>query len=480
MVQKIHRFAILNSFSNSSFAKPFPVKKIQYYWDESLELISNIRETVVNVCQTNNNATFKANVHIPGKATENLEIIKLDEPAKRSILFCDNDYQYKTPTTFKKIQQDEPPLDPSAVLEEERRKIIGKIDTEELEISLELNDEAKEDVYFSKSGDEMLIEYVGLPTIDQQIISYAESINLYDNSGSAFPERAFLADLESKICSFEQIVDIRNPLFIEVLSIITETLKYDVNLDVFFESINSLVDKKDFIRRDVDKGDDEEFELFIFRIIISHKLYTFLSNVTSNRQTLYRVYGHFTPFSVIPFLRDFMRIAKRMDNFIYKGTLPSKFAHVEVKIPNMTSNIIWDRKELLISKLRNGTVEEREFFEFVFSIVKFINDGFIVRNKPDSVNCWGLFKMISIEAKHDYNGLLLAANEIVESMKDNTAHILILNLAKEAVKYNTHISGSPILNQFGVLSVAQCILEVSSFPLSSFTGSILSYSYLLN
>ena len=515
LIQHIHTFAIINSMDVNRFSKPFPVKKIQYYWPEQNEMRCKDIKMICPKPISQNEINIKDYVRIPEKASNNLQVVSFDQDKKRTVLLSSSEFRFFKHSHYK--QNNEKLLfnndslksqkDLKFLFNEEIQKIIQNLEDDESsvsvssqlnntanmniiqdiindgQISIKDNYEPKKEVFsiYEKDGRELFLDFIGLPTVDSTITDYCNLIGLIqDPNQEAFPERSFFAQLESKLCSLPQSISINDHNFQYIFHEIVSVMRISINENVLFDFLDNIVDHFPNIDKCIPhKDQNNRLEILILRLIMKKELSAFFQSVTDNRNIMKYIFNEFSPLYSSQFYSGFKHFIGLLSNYSFKGDINSEtYFHYRndeselIEVPNMISSIIWDKTKLLTSYLRNDITSdvEKYFYDFIFSIVEFLNNGFIIKNKEFCNNCWFLFRELSFTTKNECNGLLQTAHEIIESMREKTAHILILDLAKIAKEKKTHKENSPILNYFSTTVVSQCILQISMFDITPFTN----------
>ena len=531
MIHNIHTFAILNSIDQNRFSLPFPVKKIQYYWPEQNEMKCKDMKMICSNIVYNNEIKFKDFVRIPEKASNNLQIMSFDQNKKRTVLLSYSEYWFNK-HNFKQenetnkamfyaknqlinTQNDSSNRNLKNLFNEEIQQIIETLENDENSLSLssisdsqtnithQINDinsiikisnedeifkwekiEKKSDVFsiYEKYGKELFFDYIGLPTVDNSITEYCNMIGLAQNQDEeAFPEQNFFAFLESKICSLPQNVSIYDDDFKYIFKEIVNILKDNLNELVFFDFLDQIKDNFTNIKNCLpQKQQQKRFELFILRLIIKKHLSSFIALITDKRNIMKHIFNEFSPLFSTSFFSSFLHFIHLLNNYSITSEFNSDqyFDHIDenislLEVPDMISTIIWDKTKLLTSLLRKEIFSkdvETYFYNFIFSIVEFLNRGFIIKNKEYCRDCWFLFNKLSYTRNDSVNSLFQVSQEIIESMKEKTAHILLLDLAKIAKEEETHKKKSPILSYFSTTVVSQCIYQISIFDITPFTN----------
>lgn len=459
-IRHVHAPILMNNIPRANYAAPFPQPKILYYWPEPTIFTSTIKDYTVQTTEEKHEIKFKSHINVPDVATSHVSLLDYNHPIRRTILFQDSFNFYNKKFIF---QPELPVFTKEQVMAEETERIINDIQIPDFSFEIELPEEKEANSLpepFLKSGEELLIDYISLPSIDQSILDYSDELKLNDLLDSeGYPEQRFLAELQTKITSLPLIIKTSDPEFIDIFTNCFNVMNSCVNVSVLFDAAYFIANNDSRMGICIPENKDNRLQRFCSRLLEKRLLSRFISIISSDPNIIKSIYSQFSPLCSDSFLRDFIKIICSLEKHIFRGKFVINNLSTNF-IPNNAANSVWQEFKNLSAKLVKNMQKPKDIAEFFLLISKFVNEGFIRSNTRDILS---LFP--NTDANSKYSGTYSVAYQLIQVFMQQKAHFSILDIAKTAADKKCYVPSSPMCHLYSVMVVSQALLDLSKFDL---------------
>ncbi|EAY07870.1 hypothetical protein TVAG_142240 [Trichomonas vaginalis G3] len=473
LLRIMHKPIFLNKIEQNRFADPFPIPSIRCIWPNSTVFESNINVPTSKSEKFITKLNFKANIEVPEVATSRVKLIDYTKPINRTIFFANS--------LFPKIQLPFRLNLPQDVQKEDRNKIISdELQNVKEQIDLPLidfdslipeglvEDQMKLPNYCYKSGEELLMDYISFPNIDERIIEKSNSLNLPENmENDGFPEQKVLAFLAEKVSELDFSVKTNEELLNCIFTVCYCILREYVSVNSIFDFATHISEIDQQFLYCIPFDVNDRLKVFYSRLIEKKHLSNFLSFLSSSSEFLKITYHPFSLLHSPSFICEFIRIITNFEKHVF--SIRFDFNDFEdISIPNNSTNSIWQLYKRLETKISYNNYDMRLFSEYFLLLSDFVDDGFICGNSSEMFDSFCIFPhqdIVEIDSK--YTGKYRIAEYFVKTTVEHKSHEYFLEIAYKSREIRCYLPNSSMTNLFSVLIVSQTLLGISEFEIDN-------------